>query len=117
MSKPRKPQIAVTLHVACNDPDNGMFTGKFDAAEISAAGCDTIIRLDGPDTRIAEIRDPSCTPKSRLRVGRLVMPLYGSREWVGSWCWDAYKILLPDAVRVLNYLKRRGWTWEEADQS
>jgi len=98
------------LSLACNHHENGHFAGKFDAAELHSPGRGTLLRLYGPDTKVSERR-----VDGMLRVGRINVAYHGSRDWVGNWCWCEWTLRTAAAVKVLNYLKARGFGCEEAE--
>lgn len=95
------------LMLACNDPDNGMFTGLFGYADMSQAGKEHFLELEGPETRIEFSRPDG---NGRLRIGRIIVDCGGEQDWVGNWCWRAYGLPIAEAVRVLAYLRKRGFT-------
>ena len=97
MNTTKTPTIC--LDFACNDHRNGMFQGWFESAVIEGAH----IELEGPRIRITEVSNRV------LRVGRITLPIIGSRDWVGNWCWNGYTLKPTYAVTVLNYLRKRGY--------
>lgn len=91
------------IHVAVNDPDNGMFLGRIEAIQLMARGVfDIALSLDNqfiPPACIAFRRDGD-----RVRIGRKWFHIQNYREWVGNWCWD---MLITDAettAAILNHV-------------
>lgn len=86
------------IDFACNDPDNGNFTGKCDKVELPKSGMALECRLFGGGVKI----DFS---NSTLSFGRLKLPHHGSKSWVGNWCWDGCWLTLPDTLKLVTYIK------------
>ena len=62
MSRKPKDDRGLILELACNDPDNGHFTGLFDFAEVAPRDGEPLIHVYGTETRVSEL------PGRRLRA-------------------------------------------------
>ena len=89
----------ITLEVACNNPDNGVFDHK--APFINVAGMEFGARRL-PEPTFFELEGRR-TGWGRIRLAGKCWDCYGSREWFGNWCWNAY-ILYPS-----DQSKTSGW--------
>lgn len=90
-----RPQY-VRVGFACNDGDNGLFTGKVEAISISRAG-------ESLDLELQKGRaSPLTAGEDWIRIFRLKLETFGSKRWVGNWCWDEYVLAVPDAARLLK---------------
>lgn len=85
--RPAKP----VLHVCCNDPDNGLFTGRAAALCIGWAE----LELNGWHEPRFVLTDTG------FRLAGKNWPVTNSKEWLGNWCWNAY--------RVGDLSKTTGW--------
>lgn len=91
--------MAITLNFACNDPDNGNFTGRFDRMEV-----------DGGDLHMEF--ECGCHPSQGVRIrfeevakiGRKKIQYLQYKNWYGNWCWDAIWVRWPEALEVINYV-------------
>ncbi len=98
----------ILLHVACNDPNNGGFTGRCGQIEIDIGG-ETAAALD------CAIWPPSRYPrfsagKDYVRIaGRKFSTMGAYKTWYGNWCWDAVPISAVFAADLLNFLRAHGW--------
>lgn len=100
--------MAIRIDVACNDPDNGNFIGKFHMLQVTAGDDD--MEFEGPlyqsDGITFSVKD------GRARFGRIRVPILQSKDWVGNWCWNSVWVRWPDALKVINYLGKQtvqGW--------
>lgn len=124
MSDKNPPYVSISL--CCNNPDNGMFEGKFCAAHIG----DGLLELNnhywppkepllsysfsvkdgegfGPRRAAGFIRIAPETDAplfDNLDVGG-AFPIIGYKYGWGNWCWDLVVVTPPVAVDVINYLK------------
>lgn len=77
----------LSLHVACNDPDNGLFQGYADQLAIcgnpSVDYCEFEPIRSSP--RFAELEEG-------IRLSGKVWPIQCAADWVGNWCWNSYQI-------------------------
>ncbi|MFN7178354.1 hypothetical protein [Hyphomonas sp.] len=86
------------LHVACNDPDNGLFDHCAPQLSIfDAEFCCVSMR----PPRFAELWGKGPKGGDAVRLAGKVWPVTGSREWVGNWCWNSYAI--GDAKRTAGW--------------
>lgn len=96
------------ISVACNDPDNGNFVGRFTTLHYgddqdmevecryygSRAGCSIRYLGDG-----------------RVRISRRIFRFKREKEWYGNWCWNALWMPRKEARRLLRYLRSKSdWT-------
>lgn len=101
----------IDLMICVNDPDNGCDTERVDGIDVESEGTDQLLELRGQPLVCRTFQDPG-GKVVQLQIGRLKMPVYGYGSWVGNWCWDCARVDLADAVRVINYVQRRGWDCE-----
>lgn len=92
------PRRAVTVLLACNDPDNGNFEGMCRAVEFPG----DFLELTSYDNgRILRFGD-DCFFLSGKR-----WPIVGYKSCYGNWCWDAVRLEIPVAADFLTWLRRR----------
>jgi hypothetical protein len=91
------------IDFACNDPDNGMFAGEVWCASVtkSGVGCDLETDFGRPFT-FSEL-------PGAIRLHRRVFKITGSKEWVGNWCWNSYRLEYPEYKRLLITMAEHGW--------
>lgn len=109
----RFDQRAVSVSFCCNNPDTGMFTGRFGSVEIG----EEILHL----TNSRRVKDPRisfdlATPvgggwgaspvAGTIKVARQKFPILGYKYGWGNWCWDLVMMLPEDVIDLLNCLKR-----------
>lgn len=95
--------MRVDVHFACNDPDNGRFAGRVGLASVT--WCKELCELD---------LDPFWGVKfteldGAIRIHRKVFPIVASKDWVGNWCWNAYRFEYPVYRRLIRTLAKNGW--------
>ena len=88
-----------TIHFACNDPDNGLFAGKtlmasYDDCELESPSWSEFAFTEGPGW---------------IRIHRRKFQFVDSKDWVGNWCWNAYRLPRDEAKRLLHTLRVNGW--------
>ena len=108
----------LTLELACNQDNSGIFMGAFDALILNDRDGERLIEMDGPEIRL-DYERPSTLTKckfSRLLLGKLKINFFGMREWIGNWCWNSYSISEDNAVKVINYLLKHRWSPTEAGE-
>ena len=69
------------LDVCCNDPDNGTFDGRAHGRSVGS------IELE-------PLRHPPrfvLTDKG-FRLAGKEWPVTASKDWVGNWCWNRYRV-------------------------
>lgn len=103
---------AIILHIACNDYRNGLPQHYADAFDF---GTDApLLCLRDGRVRYRVETSPNSNKVRYLHIGRLKVRCLGYSTWVGNWCWDAARVSIDDAARLLAYLQRSGrWTCEE----
>jgi len=100
--------MAISVDFACNDPDNGNFVGKFHMMQVRAGDDD--MEFDGPWSQSEGITFSAKDGKAR--IGRIIVPFWSYRQWVGNWCWDSISVSWVEALRIINYVgknKAGGW--------
>ena len=94
----------VVIDFACNDPDNGVFAGKAAFASLTWHGI--LCELEHPSwpdgIRFTELPDA-------IRIHRKVFKITGTKEWVGNWCWNSYRLAWPEYRRLIRTLAANGW--------
>lgn len=91
----------IGLDFACNDPDNGLFSGRVDGIQLYAE--DPIFELEarretGPRLSVSD---------GSIRLAGKSWPISSSKEWVGNWCWNRYAFPLERAADFLIWLHAR----------
>jgi hypothetical protein len=86
-------------NVRCNDPDNGIFTGKVEAIHLP----DRLLNLErwGQPCTFVERKEDV------IRLAGKNWTITGSKYGVGNWCWNGYRMTLDTAVRFLVWLHGR----------
>lgn len=93
--RPAKPN----LHVCCNDPDNGLFNGRAAALSIGSA-----------ELELRGWHEPKFVDLGgAIRLAGKNWPVSASKEWVGNWCWNAYRI--GDASKTAGWWMVDFATW------
>lgn len=79
----------LNLHVACNDPANGIFTYQAEILNIVGASRDMECELEPTNWR----RAPRFVDLGdSIRLSGKTWPIVGGKEYVGNWCWNSYLI-------------------------
>lgn len=88
----------VRIDFACNDPDNGNFTGQVEAVQLM----DGMLELEswGRPRRLVDLG-------GKIRFSGKTWPITGSKYGVGNWSWDGYLMKPPVAVDFLVWLHGR----------
>lgn len=96
----------VDVSLCCNDPRNGNFAGRVVQLDIT-----DWITLDGEGAAIR------CRlhPTNVIQIGDLKLPYRRSVDWYGNWCWLMVEIAVPDAIRLIEFCRQRGWSCDEAE--
>mgnify|MGYP001586949662 FL=1 len=86
------------LKLRCNDPANGIHTGRCDGIEIftSEKHPDALLELHGTAWRCHR------EEVSWLIFGRQRLLIRRYKAWVGNWCWDA--AIVPAVFDIANLL-------------
>ena len=53
--------------------------------------------------------------EDRLLVDGREYRIHGYRQWYGNMAWDAFRLKLADAARLLEYLRTQHWTCTMAE--
>jgi hypothetical protein len=95
--------VLTLISIACNNPDNGHFTGHFSALHY---GNDQDTELQHADF----LRGPRVTylGDGRVRLSRRIFEYEREKEWYGNWCWNALWMRPEEARRLLRYLRESG---------
>lgn len=96
--------MSVRVDFFCNDPDNGIFVGKFHRMQVSCGDLD--MEFEGPWFQKEGIVFRLDNGGEHAIIGRLRIPILGYRERVGNWCWNAIWVPWPRALEIINYLGR-----------
>ena len=95
--------MRVDVHFACNDPDNGLFAGRAGTAAVTWAGVLCELELDPfGGVKFTELGNA-------IRIHRQNFPIVASKDWVGNWCWNAYRFEYPVYRRLIRTLAKHGW--------
>jgi hypothetical protein len=100
-----------SVHLACNEPHNGNFTGWAPMVEIDCDGDE--VELVHPD--VLADNDSGITVKFEDKAVRLGGEFYrhqGRRSHVGNWCWDMVTMTLSDGRRLVAQLLASGFRAE-----
>lgn len=95
----RKPSYNgkfVTVHVCCNDADNGNFIDHAEGLEFERGKQTLTLELCGYAPRFAIVSDTA------MRIFRRTFVTHSQHDWVGNWSWNAYALWLPDAAWLLQ---------------
>lgn len=96
----------VSIHMACNDPDNGNFAGR--VCQIALP--DNALELTANAWEITSYR--GC-PKLREDGDRFFLAgkpwqFRRRKSWIGNWCWDGYALTPEVATEFMKWLHKRG---------
>jgi hypothetical protein len=101
---------------ACNDPDNGNFTGRAWMANVESLyrvgrhRWDAELGHDNWGHGCALTVDHTLM---RLRIHRVWFPFKSHKSWFGNWCWDAFEFERSTTKRLLELMRERGnWRCE-----
>jgi hypothetical protein len=85
----------ILVGFACNHGDNGLWRGTVEAMSIHA-------KEESLDLECSNGTPPRLTVgRDWLRFLRRRVPVLGGVEWYGNWCWNAYRVSIPDAATLL----------------
>lgn len=93
----------IGIDLACND-DRGNFAGGVEAVQIG-----DLAQLEGDPI---DCTDPT---RSTVTIDGLAIESHGYIPWHGNMAWDAIRVSLVDAARLMTHLRARHWTIIEAD--
>lgn len=104
------PVPLVSVHMACNDPDNGDFTGHVcrislenNALELTAKAW-TITSY----RRCPLLRDVTARGRHVFYLSGKPWQYERRQSWVGNWCWEGFALTAPVATEFLVWLHGRG---------
>lgn len=98
--------MKIKLMLAVNDYRNGIHTGEVDMIGVDI----DLLTIEGPPV--------SCSSDGRrLELDGLRFDLEGYRTWVDNWCWDCAVLESVHVARILNHLRRSGWSCFEAEEA
>lgn len=102
--EPAPPEPRISIDIACNDPDNGLFAGRAEQINIKDADGELI------EFECRRVRAPKIIEVAGgIRVAGKFWPTHGSKEWVGNWCWNAYWVDVDVAIAFLSWLHTRAF--------
>lgn len=97
--------MTTIVSIACNNPDNGHFMGRFDAMHY---GDDQEVEIacrfwgSRAGMRITYFGD------GKVRIGRRMFAYQREKEWFGNWCWNGLWMTRKEARRLLRYVRDSG---------
>jgi hypothetical protein len=100
----------IPVHLCCNDPDNGNFSGRVWSMEIGP-------NMEFESRRWWSFQRGPWGPCLRYLWGdrpRIVIagrhfPITFHKEWYGNWCWDLVHMPGEAVLELLNWAKFRKW--------
>lgn len=96
-------KTAAWIDIACNDPDNGSFAGR--AHMVTYRLWDgSYCELEADNWKGYAFTELA----GGIRIHRRVFGIDGSKDWVGNWCWNGYKLKRKEAKRFLSTLRESG---------
>lgn len=98
----------VKIYLSCNNPDNGNPQGYVESVQINVGSIEPALVLEG--NRLKCRAYPTIYVLSLGHFKKIELLNY--HTWVGNWCWNMATVSAKEAVKVVNYLKRRGWHCE-----
>ena len=115
--RPAKSEL-VSIVLCCNDPDNGMFNGRFCKVEIGQ----DVLTLDNQywpprepklsyefknDGAYGSVSGFGAEPVvGRIKVSRQWFEVWGYKYGWGNWCWDLVLMTPEVTIDFVNYLKQ-----------
>jgi hypothetical protein len=93
----------IGVDLACND-DRGNFASGVEAVSIGG-----LAQLEGDPI---DCTDPT---RSTVTIDGLTLKSHGYIPWHGNMAWDAIRVSLSDAARLITHLRARHWTIIEGD--
>lgn len=98
----KRGEPLVSVHFCCNHAEDGAWAGKLFALNIPDE-----VDLHGPARSLAMRRGTD-----EVLFRRAAYPCIGWSTWVGNWCWDATKMRLSIARRLVAAALDAGFTVE-----
>lgn len=93
----------IAVDLACND-DRGTFASGVEAVQIA-----DLCQLEGDPI---DCTDPA---RSTVTIDGLALQSHGYIPWHGNMAWDAIRVSVADAARLIAHLRARHWTITEGD--
>jgi hypothetical protein len=93
----------IGVDLACND-DRGQFASGVEAITIG-----DLCQLEGDPI---DCSDPA---RSEVTIDGLTLHSHGYIPWHGNMAWDAIRLSVADACRLIAHLRARHWTIIEGD--
>jgi len=110
----------IRISFACNDPANGIFTGRVDGInveslyQIGSTAWDASLEhrhVEGVTITVDHQRN-------RFRIHRVWFPFVRRIPWFGNWCWEAFEMTRPQAKQLLLLMReRRCWSCDEGPKA
>lgn len=103
------PPTHLDLMFDCNDHRNGEFRGVVTSMAVYRDGTH-IVTLAGCEKDFRELgaAEPDFPGIKVYGVGRA--QVIESRQWVGNWCWNSYRVSFHRAAFLISMLNR-GYGW------
>lgn len=104
----------VSVAFCCNNPDNGVGTGRFDHVNIGDDLINLVPAFHGwrglslSSFKREESQDGgfgAAKVQGYIKIARQTFPVHGYKYGWGNWCWDLYLMTPEDVIDLLNYLK------------
>jgi len=111
-----------SLHLCCNDPDNGMPQGFIVGAQFGAGRGNYTYGTDWLDVyRLhlsgCEVEVPfGWVDDTHFRLGEQVFECCGRQNSIGNWCWDGCFITKQTLRQVAPILKAGGLSPDEGSE-
>jgi hypothetical protein len=94
----------VVVSFACNDGRNGVFNGRARGFAVHGDKWSVDYDADDPLRGVAfSVNETLLT----FRIHRASYPYVRRKEWYGNWCWDAFAMKRPAALRLLLALNSK----------
>lgn len=101
------PQRTTIVSIACNHYHNGMFQGHFSSIECGE------VTLESPwADRNLKIRVDE--QAKQLTIGKRSWPFISSKDWLGNWCWNGYRVTSEVAAEIMTYVRSKRYRPEVA---
>ena len=94
----------IVVSLCCNDPDNGIFTGRVSAIEFGEALHLAHVRRSEPRLRIDWWTENHLT----IYMLRHCWPIARYKYGYGNWCWNAVWMEDGAAISFVHELRRDG---------
>lgn len=114
----------IRVSFACNDPSNGNWSGRVEKIEIHGHyGCDIALesRVEGGSAfSLVEsllARHRGGREDRTFRISGTAFPCFGWTSWYGNWCWDMTRMSAIEVIRLIHFLRDKGWYCEESSST